>query len=387
MRVGIIYPVPEPLAALNWSGTPHGLASGFISMGADVVPLGVKVPRVLHEAVALLSHATGRRGAVADRMQIRQWARTNALRACIAEALPLDAVVAMGTEMYDLPRILPAGLPIATYDDGTLLQMYADPLSDISQSRFPARHVSRWIDRQKRSSRAAHMCCVSTDWAAASFVADYNIPSRRVAVVGMGHRPRRGVAGVVRDWTVPRFLFVGVDWQRKNGNAVLEAFREVRHRYPEATLDIVGNHPALDVPGVTGHGFLSRVDAAAQQRLDCLYAGATCFVLPSRFDPSPIAYLEAASSGLPVIATTRGGAGSLLKEGALVVEPNDREALVAAMLTYSDPTAAARAGAAAADSAAASSWTHVALRIGDALGLDEGRGSITAIGTEGKHHV
>jgi glycosyltransferase involved in cell wall biosynthesis len=369
MRIGIIYPVPDPLAPANWSGTPHGLASGFTAIGADVLPLGVKVPRGLHEAVALLSRATGRRGAVADRMQIRQWARTNALRTSIAAAPALDAVVAMGTEMYDLGSILPAGLRAATYDDGTLLQMYRDPLSDISQSRFPARHVNRWLDRQKRSSRAARLCCVSTDWAARSFVADYGIAPQRVAVVGMGHRPRRAAAGAVRDWSVPRFLFVGVEWRRKNGDAVLAAFQEVRRRHPDATLDIAGNHPVLDAPGVTGHGFLPRTDAAAQQHLDDLYARATCFVLPSRFDPSPIAYLEAASSGLPVIATTRGGAGSLLKEGALVVEPGDHEALVTAMLTYADPGAAATGGAAAANSAAASSWTHVAGRITDALGL------------------
>jgi glycosyltransferase involved in cell wall biosynthesis len=385
MRVGIIYPVPEPLAPANWSGTPHGIASGFTAIGAEVVPLGVKVPRGLHEAVALLSRATGRRGAVADRMQIRQWARTNALRASIATVPSLDAVVAMGTEMYDLSSIMPAGLPAATYDDGTLLQMYRDPLSDIRQSRFPARHVSRWFERQKRSSQAAQLCCVSTDWAATSFVADYGIAPQRVAVVGMGHRPRRSADGVVRDWSIPRFLFVGVEWQRKNGDAVLAAFREVRRRHPQATLDIAGNHPVLDAAGVTGHGFLPRTDAAAQQHLDDLYARATCFVLPSRFDPSPIAYLEAASSGLPVIATTRGGAGSLLKEGALVVDPGDHEDLVAAMLTYSDPAAAAKGGAAAADSAAASSWTHVASRITDALGLD--REPASAGSTEGKANV
>lgn len=381
MKIGVIYPVPEPLAAANWSGTPHGLASGFTAIGADVVPLGAKVPRGLHEAVALLSRATGRRGAVADHMQIRQWARSNALKSSVAAAPSLDAVVAMGTEMYDLARVLPVGLPAATYDDGTLLQMYRDPFSDISQSRFPARHVARWLDRQERSSRAAQLCCVSTDWAARSFVADYGIAPHRVAVVGMGHRPRRTGPGVVRDWSVPRFLFVGVEWQRKNGDAVLAAFREVRRHYPEATLDIVGNHPPLNAPGVTGHGFLRRSDTAAQQHLDDLYARATCFVLPSRFDPSPIVYLEAASSGLPVIATARGGAGSLLKEGALVVEPGDHEALVAAMLTYSDPAAAANSGAAAANSAAASSWTHVAGRITDALGL--GREPASEFSAEG----
>ena len=256
MRVGIIYPVPEPLAPANWSGTPHGLASGFAACGVDVVPIGVKVPHGLHELVAVLSRSTGRRGAVADRMQIRQWARTRALKTSLRQHQTLDAVIAMGTEMYDLARILDKVAPCATYDDATLLQMYRDPNSDISQSEFPERHVARWIERQSASSNAATVCCVSTSWAARSFEDGYGIPPSRVAAVGMGHRPRSAATGVTRDWSKPRFLFVGVDWRRKNGAAVLNAFEEVRRVAPAASLDLVGNHPVIDAPGVRAHGFL-----------------------------------------------------------------------------------------------------------------------------------
>jgi glycosyltransferase involved in cell wall biosynthesis len=137
---------------------------------------------------------------------------------------------------------------------------------------------------------------------------------------------------------------------------------------PEATLDLVGNHPEINAPGVTGHGFLARQDASAQRKLDWLYASATCFVLPSQFDPSPIAYLEAASAGLPVIATSRGGAGELINDGAIVVEPGDSKALVAAMLRLADGSTAESMGAAAARNAATSSWADVAGRILEALG-------------------
>ncbi|MEW1823716.1 glycosyltransferase family 4 protein [Arthrobacter sp. NPDC080031] len=185
----------------------------------------------------------------------------------------------------------------------------------------------------------------------------------------MGHRSRRAAPGVVRDWSKPRFLFVGVEWRRKNGAAVVRAFEEVRKLVPAATLDLVGNHPEIDAPGVTGHGFLARGDVSAQLKLDRLYAEASCFVLPSRFDPSPIAYLEAASAGLPVIATSRGGAGELIKDGAIVVDPGDSRALVHAMLFLADPSAAQLMGSAAARNAATSSWADVADRIVEALGL------------------
>jgi len=129
----------------------------------------------------------------------------------------------------------------------------------------------------------------------------------------------------------------------------------------------VGRHPKLDQPGVVGHGFLAREDAAAQARLDALFASATAFVLPSRFDPSPIAYLEAASAGLPVIATTEGGAGELLGAAAITVHPDDPAGLVAAMRRLADPETAQSMGAQASHNARHASWSDVARRILGAL--------------------
>ncbi|WP_373423059.1 glycosyltransferase family 4 protein [Sinomonas atrocyanea] len=170
-----------------------------------------------------------------------------------------------------------------------------------------------------------------------------------------------------RDWSSPKFLFVGVDWRRKNGDRVLAAFERLRRVIPNAHLDLVGHHPSLNMPGVHGHGFLPREDPRAQAVLARLFAEATCFVLPSEFDPSPIAYLEAASAGLPVIATSEGGAAELLGPGALVVDPTDTDALVAAMLELAKPEIAVSVGRAASESASTSSWPHVAARISNAL--------------------
>ncbi len=368
MRVAVLYPRPDALSPANWSGTPRGLAEGLRDCGVDVVPIGARLPFGVHQAVAVLSRITGRRGAVADRLPVRQFARTRVLtRNLAAVAGSLDAVIAMGTEMYDLAAVSYPHVPVATYDDGTLLQMWRSPDSDIRQAGFPADQVKLWFERQAASSRAATVCCASTGWAAQSLIADYAVPADRVSVVGMGHRPRSAVTNAARDWSVPRYLFIGVDWQRKNGDAVLTAFAEVKKLHPHATLDVVGRHPKLDQPGVVGHGFLAREDAAAQARLDALFASATAFVLPSRFDPSPIAYLEAASAGLPVIATTEGGAGELLGAAAITVHPDDPAGLVAAMRRLADPETAQSMGAQASHNARHASWSDVARRILGAL--------------------
>jgi glycosyltransferase involved in cell wall biosynthesis len=272
----------------------------------------------------------------------------------------------MGTEMYDLAAVIRSRMPCITYDDGTLQQMWEHHDSDIRNGGFPADHVRKWIMRQAESSRAASLCCVSTRWAARSFIEDYGIPQTRVAIVGMGHRPRTASLSD-KDWSIPTYLFVGVDWQRKNGAMVLDAFSRLRSHIPEAVLHVVGNHPVIEQPGVHEHGFLPRNDAAAQQRLDHLYASATCFVLPSKFDPSPISYFEAASAGLPVIATSQGGAGELLGQGALTVDPRNAGQIAEAMLRLADATTARTMGAAATAAAVHSSWQGVASRILEAL--------------------
>jgi glycosyltransferase involved in cell wall biosynthesis len=383
MRLGLLYPGAEPLDPRQWSGTPAGLAAGFAAVGVEVVPIGSRLPWGARKVVALASRATGKKGAVADRQPVKQLARTLALKRCLDRVGQVDAVLAMGTEMYDLAAVLPSGMFSATYDDGTLAQMWGHGNSDLRLSGFPEADVALWIDRQSQSTAAADVNFVSTGWAQTSFLNDYGMDEAKVHVVGMGHNPRT-FCRKERDWTHPTYLFVGVDWRRKNGERVLAAFREVRDRYPQATLHLVGEVPPTRQEGVTVHGFLAREDAAAQAVLVELYSKATCFVLPSLFDPSPIACLEAASAGVPVIATTEGGAGELLGNGAAVVSPTDLGAIADAMLRFADPDEARRCGAAAAKAANNSTWARVAERISAAL-VD--RIASTRINSTGGTHV
>ncbi|HTZ43822.1 MAG TPA: glycosyltransferase family 4 protein [Jatrophihabitans sp.] len=368
-RVGLLYPYPEPVSPQAWSGTPSGLAGGLAGNGVELVPIGAKLPPGIRQGVAALSRAGGRRGPLANRGPLASRARTLEVTRRLRQAGRLDALIAMDTEAYRLDRVLAGApaLPVATYDDGTFALFARHPDSDISRDGIPAAELDRWIERQAAGCRAATVCCVSTGWAGRSVVSDYAVPADRVRVVGMGHRARGGAG--VRSFELPRFLFVGVEWGRKNGEAVLRAFTALRRTHPTATLDLVGEHPPVDVAGVTDHGLLRRDDPAAQALLDGLFARATAFVLPSRFDPSPIAYLEAASAGLPVIATTEGGAGELLGDGAITVHPDDDSAILAAMLRLCDPAVAAALGTEAARRAAESTWLNVAARILAALGV------------------
>lgn len=367
-RIGLLYPNNDPTSPRNWSGTPHGLSNGLKSAGAKVVPIPTSLPLWRRLPVAVRRRLPGLGYMTLHRRPEFVRARSRNIASAIAHAGRLDGIVAMGTDLYDLDLATQGcSTPIATYDDGTFALFLRYPDSDISRLNLPDTEVRSWVRLQEIACRRASVACVSTEWAKRSVVTDFGVAANRVLVVGMGHRPR-SVPASGRDFSKPRFLFVGVEWKRKNGAGVLRAFAKVHERFPQATLDVVGNHPPLyDQPGVRGHGFLPRDNPDAQKLLDQLFADATAFVLPSLFDPSPIAYLEAASSGLPVIATTCGGAGELLGEAAICIDPYDDEALAGAMLKLADGELAKSMGAEALARSSSSSWHHVGQRILDGL--------------------
>lgn len=367
-RIAFLHPSRGPLTERDWSGTPHALVTAFRAQGVEAVELGYDIPGPLRAAVHLVSRLSTADPTAAERSPLKVSLRERALRRGLERVAPVDAIVAIGTDCFRIGR-LGVTVPVATYDDASLSRMWAHPDSDIRQAGFRETDVARWISIQRDSQRAATVACVSTRWAARGLVERDGMPPERIAVVGMGHRPRDlGSAGAPHPGDPPTFLFIGVDWRRKNGDAVLRAFRRVRVAYPDAVLHLVGAHDRVDEDGVIDHGLLAREDPRAQEELDDVLRRATAFVLPSTFEPSGIAYLEAASAGLPVIATTEGGAGEMLGEAAITVAPGDDDAILRAMLMLCRPGEAARRGALAREAARGSSWDHVAARILAALG-------------------
>lgn len=343
----------NPTDPASWSGVPARLSRGLEEAGCEIVPV-----RAMVRGLGRVTELLGMSWADESANPLFAAACGAAANRSLRRARHLDGVVMIGSG-YSLST----PLPVVTFEDMTLAQALRQgepPYDALSE-----RGANRWLSRQREIYEGSRGCCVASGWAGRSVQEDYGIPTSKVHVVGVGRNIEAG--RVDRDWGAPRFLFVGADWERKRGDAVVEAFETVRERYPEATLDLVGNHPPIDADGVVGHGRLPLGSEEGQRRYGELLRSATCFLMPSTHEPFGIAYVDAGTCGVPSIGTTVGGAPEAVGDGGLVVDPDDDSALPAAMLKLADPETAQRLGERAFEHAAPLTWRAVGERLLRAL--------------------
>jgi glycosyltransferase involved in cell wall biosynthesis len=341
--------VGDPQSPATWSGVTAGLIGALRDLGIAPTPVDLSL-RHPFEDMLLAAGALRTR----NRFDAHGAPLTIAARSMLARRRALarlDGVIQIGSTF-----VLPAG---------TLRQGGAThPVF----SRMSARGIAAWEKRRAVVYERARMCAAASHWTAGSLVGDYGVEPGRVAVVGFG--ANHLAASSERDWSRPRFLFVGVDWERKGGPQLLRAFSCLHDVIPGATLDLVGGHPPVDQAGVTAHGELSKSRPEDRQLIGELFARCTCLAVPSLIEPFGIVYVEAGSSGIPSIVSGAGGGGDIVgSDGGIVVAPGDEEALLQALRTLADPDVARRMGAAARERAALYTWTKVAERLLRALGL------------------
>jgi len=135
-------------------------------------------------------------------------------------------------------------------------------------------------------------------------------------VYGVDYDALSGISrnGTDSEWP-RRFLFVGRFDEEKGVDLLVEAYRQYREGVETPwPLTCCGKGPLGDLldrtPGIANRGFVQPGDMMDEWRR----AGA--FVLPSRFDPWPLALVEAAAAGLPVVCSDAcGSAVEVIRPG------------------------------------------------------------------------
>lgn len=165
-----------------------------------------------------------------------------------------------------------------------------------------------------------------------------------------------------------RLLFVGRYDRHKGGDTVLDMFRTLAVRKTGCTLTFVGPDKGISLPdggirGIDAHVasfpelVRSRVTILGQQNkpeVESLRGSHGITIVASRYEVFGNVVIEAMAFGAPIVCTRVGGPAEILRheETALLVPPDDPEAMAGAcMRLLDDPEMASRLGRAAQECA------------------------------------
>ena len=331
--VGVI--AGDPFDRATWSGASHHLFTALRHAGALAHAIDARPPAVTKQVAKVAAFSPRGMRRWRERYEFSPLTRaalsvTGGLRARRRDPRP-DALLQVGA-YYDFSRV-PGLRPAlrSSYHDANLA-LYSREWTFIEDPG--ARHIRRTMAAERRIFDRLGLIMTMSDWLRRSFIEDFCQDPEKVVTVGSGANVPLVPPAVSRDWTRPRFLFVGLDWERKGGPDLLAAFRRMREGHPGAELWIVGPERRADLePGVTWFGRIDRRSTAGDAEMERLHREATAYVMPSLFDPFPNAFLEAMAWGLPCVGSDRCSMPEMIANGVsgLIVRSRDPEMLAEAM--------------------------------------------------------
>jgi glycosyltransferase involved in cell wall biosynthesis len=191
-------------------------------------------------------------------------------------------------------------------------------------------------------ARRADRIVTSSHFSAGEIERELGIPRTAISVCPAGapewrHGQGAAAPGVPSD---PYILFLGTLERRKNIGALLDAYEQLATDAP------VNGIAPLVIAGAPTHDATEWMERARRMARPSrviftgyvpdssrrtLYERAALFVLPSFHEGFGLPVLEAMSLGIPVVSSNRGSLPEVLGNAGLLVDPDDREALTAAM--------------------------------------------------------
>jgi glycosyltransferase involved in cell wall biosynthesis len=292
----------DPFSAKTYSGVPYHLFQELDSHGCLVGRLNANQTKRFDAVHGIVDW---RRTAAARRLRRNAFwrylpenmARLTSRIESKMRTMP-DFDVAFQVGVAGIPkfgRFLAAHVEISISAAATL-PVYSE---NYGFSRNSRRFLPRAVSGEQHFLDACDLVWTNTEWTAETF-AGYGIPREKLFI----HAPACNVPDpgrIERDWETPHVLFVGKDWVRKGGPEVIQAFRILRSRHPEARLTIIGCDPGIREPGVTIFGFLDVATPHGRETMSEAYRSATVFCMPSSWESVGLVYMEAALHGLPLI--------------------------------------------------------------------------------------
>lgn len=321
---------------LGWATVAHHFRT-YVEQDSSIIPTWTEVtyyqPDGWVERIPLMPERA--KGTVRGALQVRAGFRHSS-RPPMSDTPPLDAMFFNHHSLCLFARDYMRRVPSVIVLDVTPRQ-YDEMATFYGRSAPRDSVLSTYKHQQYRDIfRLARLIAPCSRWVKDSLIRDYEVPAEKIVVVPHGvdvaqwTPPPAGMreASVAASNGLPHILFVGGDFERKGGLALLHWF--VAHGQGRCELHMVTRTPpqlAAQVPGLHLHTDLEANDPMLMQ----LYRESHMFVLPTRADCYGVAIIEAMATGLPVLTTRVGGIPEIVDDGqqGFLIAPDDHVALAA----------------------------------------------------------
>jgi len=309
---------PDDIRA--WSGLNHYIGESVRRQGAEVINVGP-----LHHQETFGMRVMRRwyrmtgRNMLEEREPaiVKQWAEE--IEAKLEQIRP-DII--LSTHTYYLSGVR-TDLPIVIYCDSN----FASLLDFYPYYRdLPARTIERGHAWEKADLERADRVLYACDWARDFAIKAYGIDPAKMDVIPFGaniecDRTEKDIEDYIsrRPKDRCRLLFIGKVWERKGGDIAVAVAEELNRAGLPTTLTLMGSNPPEDRPlpdCVNKLGFINKDDPAGLKKFNDTIGESHFLILPTRAEAFGIVFCEAASFGVPSLATAVGGTTTAVKNGA-----------------------------------------------------------------------
>lgn len=265
---------------------------------------------------------------------VAKWIRQRSFDSC-AHAC------AVHSTLYHEPNYLPlqfAGKTVVTIHDLSVLK---------HPESHPADRVRLFHESLPKVAECADAIIVDSEFIKNEVISQFSVSPEKVftTLLGVGDefRPykKAAVAGVLEKHNLAYkeyILVVGTLEPRKNLPLILDSYQqlasEIRKRYPLVIAGMRGwNLEQFNsrLQQMVHDGQVRLLGYVADDELPMVYAGASVFLFPSKYEGFGLPPLEAMASGVPVIASRRASIPEVVGDAGILLEADEPEAWTSAI--------------------------------------------------------
>lgn len=301
-----------------WSGTVHYVYQALLKGGYIVTPLGPGRPIFARYILAIVNKLslsiTGKRIDYRhSRWYAKEFARLFEKRLNSQE---FDLVVHCGTT--ETGAYLNTKLPVIYILDRTIggAINYHTILSKLWKF---SENQSITVD--KLAMEKASLILFSSEWAANHARTNYHIDNLKIKVLPFGANldsvPSREESLLPKSMDVVQLFLMGTYWQNKGADIAYNSMIELRKKGFRVRLTVAGCQPPEPIadPDLVIIPFIDKNSPEGLQQIWQLFRASHFFILPTRFDCTPIVYCEASAFGVPVLSADTGGVRGHISDG------------------------------------------------------------------------